>query len=81
MTDEEMIATIKDCVVAAQPELSGLKLEKDTVLNKDLGVDSMNFILIICKIEAAFNVSIPDEDMMQLSTVQDVIDEIRKCQK
>lgn len=76
-----MIAKIKECVVAAQPELADIRLEKDTVINKELGLDSMNFILIICKIEAAFGISIPDEDMMKLSTVQDVMDEIRKCQK
>lgn len=80
MSDEEMIEKLTQIVYECQPELTGKKLERDTIINKDLGMDSMNFILVVCKLEAQFGIHIPDEDLMKLSTVQDVLDEIHRLQ-
>ena len=41
----------------------------------------MSFVMLMTKIEARFNVRIPDEKWKNLSTVQDVIDAIREAQK
>ena len=46
--------------------------------NTDTGVDSMGFTLIICRLEAAFNVRIPNRQWQKLSTVKDVVDAIEK---
>lgn len=80
MTDEEMLARLTDIVYACMPELRGTPVYRDTVINRDLGVDSMNFVMIICKIESQFNIRVPDEEWQALSTVQDVMDEIRRLQ-
>jgi acyl carrier protein len=48
------------------------------VINTDTGVDSMGFTLIICRLEAAFNVRIPNRQWQKLSTVKDVVDAIEK---
>ena len=53
----------------------------DTVINRDLGADSMSFIMLMTKIEAKFNVRVPEETWKELSTVQDVMDAIRRAQK
>ena len=81
MTREEIlkksIKIIYDCV----PELEGVELKEDTVVNTDMGMDSMNFILVICKLEAEFDVRIPNRQWSRLSTLGEVIDAIEKYKK
>jgi len=76
MTREEImqksIKIIKDCA----PQLMDEELKEDTVVNDDMGVDSMGFILIICKLEAEFDIRIPQKQWKKLSTLKDVIDAI-----
>lgn len=81
MTREEImqktVKIIYDCV----PELEGAPLKEDTVVNTDMGMDSMNFILVICKLEAEFDVRIPNRQWNKLSTLGEVIDAIEKYKK
>lgn len=76
MTRDEVVTKtiqiIKDCT----PQLKDVDLTEDTVVNNDMGVDSMGFILIICKLEAAFDVRIPQKQWKKLSTLKDVVDAI-----
>jgi len=76
MTREDVIEKIKSIVADCFPELEGLELTEDTVINTDTGIDSMGFVLIICKLEAAFNVRIPERQWKKLSTVSSVADAI-----
>ena len=48
------------------------------MINTDTGVDSMGFTLIICRLEAEFNVRIPTRQWQKLSTLGDVIAAIEK---
>ena len=81
MTREEIlqksVKIIYDCV----PELEGAELKEETVVNTDMGMDSMNFILVICKLEAEFDVRIPNRQWNKLSTLGEVIDAIEKYKK
>ena len=81
MTREEIlqksVKIIYDCV----PELEGVELKEDTVVNTDMGMDSMNFILVICKLEAELDVRIPNRQWNKLSTLGEVIDAIEKYRK
>ncbi len=74
---EKTIKIIHNCV----PELEGVELTEDSVVNTDMGMDSMNFILVICKLEAEFDVKIPDRLWNKLSTLGQVIDAIEKYSK
>ena len=76
MTREDVIEKIKTIVADCFPDLEGLELKEDTVINTDTGIDSMGFVLIICKLEAAFNVRIPERQWKKLATVSDVADAI-----
>ena len=76
MTRKDVIEKIKSIVADCFPELEGLELTEDTVINTDTGIDSMGFVLIICKLEAAFNVRIPERQWKKLSTVSSVADAI-----
>jgi acyl carrier protein len=81
MTRQEIlnrtIRIIRDCV----PELENVELREDTVVNTDMGMDSMNFILVICKLEAEFDARIPDRQWKKLSTLGEVVSAIEKYKK
>jgi len=46
----------------------------DTVLTADLGMNSMELFDLICDIEEAFGVEIPDKVLPKLVTVRDVVE-------
>ena len=71
---EKICQVIRDCV----PEMAPVDLKEDTVINTETAIDSMGFILVICKLEAMFDVRIPERQWQKLSTVGDVADAIIK---
>ena len=46
-----------------------------------MSMDSMSFIMVICKLEAEFNVKIPNRQWNKLKTLGQVVDAIEKYQK
>ncbi|MGH9795295.1 MAG: acyl carrier protein [Candidatus Acidiferrales bacterium] len=44
---------------------------------EELGVDSLDAVTMVFDLEEAFQISIPDEKVRSLRTVQDIIDGIR----
>ena len=71
---EKTIEVVHECV----PETEGQRLEEDTVINTDTAIDSMGFTLIICRLEAAFDIRIPNRQWTKLQTLGDVADAIEK---
>jgi acyl carrier protein len=45
---------------------------------QDLGIDSLDVFTLLFELENAFKVSIPDDDVRSLRTVNDVVDGIKK---
>ena len=78
MTRAEVMEKTRRIVLDLYPEMAEADLSEDTVVNTDMGIDSMGFVLIICKLEAAFGVKIPDRQWGKLSTLGDVVDIIMK---
>ncbi len=78
MTREELLERTKKVIYDTVPELAGVELKEETVVNTDMGMDSMNFILVICKLESEFDVRIPNRLWSRLSTLGDVLDAIEK---
>ena len=81
MTREEILQKTVKIIYDCVPELESVALKEDTVVNTDMGMDSMNFILVICKLEAEFDVRIPNRQWNRLSTLGEVIDAIEKYKK
>jgi acyl carrier protein len=73
---EEILNRTREIIVESLPELEGRELNEDTVINTDTGIDSIGFTLIICRLEAAFNVRIPNRQWQKLQTLGDVVDAI-----
>ena len=75
---EDILEKTQEIIVDSLPELEGKEFDESTVINTDTGIDSMGFTLIICRLEAAFNVRIPNRQWQKLSTLGDVVDAIDK---
>ncbi len=73
MTRAELLEKIVAVVYECAPELEGTNLTEETVINTDTGVDSMGMTLIICRLEAQFNVQIPQRQWKKLYTLGDVV--------
>ncbi|WP_283169722.1 phosphopantetheine-binding protein [Curtanaerobium respiraculi] len=69
---EETIRLVKMYV----PELQDMELTEDSVVNKDMGIDSMNFILVVCQLEEHFNVRIPHEEWDTFKTLGELVDAV-----
>ncbi len=75
---EEILNKTREVIYECAPEMEGVELNEDTVINTDTAIDSMGFTLIICRLEAAFDVRIPTRQWQKLSTLKDVVDAIEK---
>ena len=78
MTRQEVLENIRTVVYNCYPDMEGQKLEESTVINTETAIDSMGFTLVICRLEAAFDVRIPNRQWQRLQTLGDVVDAIEK---
>ena len=78
MTREEVLEKIRQVIRDCVPDMAADDLKEDTVINTETAIDSMGFILVICKLEAIFDVRIPERQWQRLSTMGDVADAIMK---
>ncbi len=75
MTREEIFAEVIRTVHNSLPELDTDSLTEDSVL-AELGVESMAFILILCRLEASLQMEVPESEWPQILTLGDVTDAI-----
>lgn len=78
MTRQDVIQEIKTVIFNSFPDMEGQELNEDTVINTETAIDSMGFVLVICKLEALFDIKIPERQWAKLSTLGDVADAIMK---
>ena len=74
-------ATIADRVVGVLTQRLGISPDVVTPtaqLADDLGVDSVDAVEFTLALEREFNVSLPDELIADVRTVQDVVDRVRQ---
>lgn len=56
-----------------------ISAEKEIV--KDLGADSLDVVEMLMNLEEEFSVTVPDEEAVNIKTVQDVVDLIENNKK
>ena len=78
MTREDVVAKTKEVIYNCFPDLAGMDIQEDTVINTETASDSMGFVLVICKLEAMFDVKVPERQWNKLQTLGDVVDAIYK---
>ena len=79
MTRQEILDKIKSVIFDCFPDMRELDLQEDTVVNTETAIDSMGFILVICRLEAFFGIKIPQRQWNKLSTLGDVADAVQKA--
>ncbi len=79
MTREEVAARINEIVKTSLPDFEDVELKEDTRINNEVGMDSMTFVYVMCKIEAAFDIKIPHRKWEKMLTFGDTIDEVYKA--
>lgn len=79
MTRQEILEKIKSVIFDCFPDMRELDLQEDTVVNTETAIDSMGFILVICRLEAFFGIKIPQRQWNKLSTLGDVADAVQKA--
>ena len=57
------------------------KITADAKIIDDLGADSLDVVELLSRLEDEFGITIPDDDVESLATVQDVANEIEKLTK
>jgi len=62
--------------VRLKRDVSAIQLKDD--LRNDLGLDSLDMIELLFKIEEVFDLEIPNEDLVKIATVGDVIDYVER---
>ena len=74
MTSEEIVLAIKDIIASIAPdeELSSLAL--DVRLREQIELDSMDFLDIVMELRKRYGVQVPEEDYMELATLQGCVD-------
>ena len=78
MTRQEVMEKTKKVSSDCFPDMDVAALTEDSVINTETAIDSMGFVLVICKLEALFNVKIPERQWSKLQTLGDVADAICK---
>lgn len=76
----EMLNKIKD-IICEFVDIAPERVTLGTNIRKDLGLNSLELINLAVDIEEEFDVEIPDREAMELETVEDAINIIRKYQK
>ncbi|MBQ3757166.1 MAG: acyl carrier protein [Oscillospiraceae bacterium] len=78
MTRQEVLEKTKKVISDCFPDMDVNALTEDSIINTETAIDSMGFVLVICKLEALFNVKIPERQWAKLQTLGDVVDAICK---
>ncbi|MGH9737824.1 MAG: acyl carrier protein [Candidatus Acidiferrales bacterium] len=69
---EKVIATL-----ASVKRIPAESIKLDTNL-QEIGIDSLDVFSMVFELENAFQISIPDDDVRSIKTVNDVVDGIKK---
>ena len=65
-------------IISNQLSLRDHDIQLDSRFVDDLGADSLDLVELIMEMEEEFDIEIPDDDLEQLQTVQNVVDYVAK---
>lgn len=80
MENKEMTAKVTE-IIAQQLSVPAEKIKGDTNIAEELGADSLDLVEILMSLEDEFGISIPDEAIPQIKTVNDIVKFITENKK
>ena len=75
-----MFEKVRD-MLAKQLNLKPEKITPQSDVVKDLGADSLDVVELLISLEDDYWISIPEDDIVNVKTVQDIVDMIEKLEK
>ncbi|HIY45432.1 MAG TPA: acyl carrier protein [Candidatus Borkfalkia excrementipullorum] len=75
-----MFEKVRD-MLAKQLNLSAEQIKPESDVVKDLGADSLDVVELLISLEDDYGISIPEDDIVNVKTVQDIVDMIEKLNK
>ena len=75
-----MFEKVRD-MLAKQLNLSADQIKPESDVVKDLGADSLDVVELLISLEDDYGVSIPEDDIVNVKTVQDIVEMIEKLNK
>ena len=75
-----MSDAVAEKVIATLVSVKRIPAEKVTLETnlQELGIDSLDVFTLLFELESAFKISIPDDEVRSIRTVNDIVDGIRK---
>ena len=75
-----MADAVAEKVIATLASVKRIPAEKITLETnlQELGIDSLDVFTLLFELENAFKISIPDDDVRSIRTVNDIVEGIRK---
>jgi acyl carrier protein len=74
MNNEEVVTAVNDIIATIAPDEDLASLALDVRLRDQIELDSMDFLDIVMELRKRYGVQVPEEDYMQLATLQGCID-------
>ncbi len=68
-------------LLAEQLDISADKITPESEVVKDLGADSLDVVELLMQLEEEFGITLPDSEMENLKTVQDIVNMMEKLGK
>lgn len=76
MKNKELVEKVQE--VVGQFSKPGLEVQRDTAFVKDLGLESIQIIEMLCEIEDAFDLVIGESELSEVVTVADLAAVVEK---
>lgn len=77
MTDDEILALIKEALVDAAPEHAGATLKMESTLG-EIGISSITALEIAGYIEEKLDIRLPDDELAPLNSIGELVKLIRR---
>ena len=68
-------------IIADYQKIAPATITPDSRLVADLGLSSLDVVMLLCQFEDTFGIEIADEDLMSLTNIQSIVDYICKKSK
>ncbi len=68
-------------IIANQLSVSADKIKEETNIAEELGADSLDLVEILMSLEDEFGISIPDEAIPNIKTINDIVNFIQTNKK
>ena len=75
---DELAASVKE-VFAATLKVEQDKIQPDTMLRDDLNLDSLDMMEVVYELEDKFDVQIPEEKIVSVTTFTEVVDQLHEA--